>query len=181
MIEKIKNLREIIKKAQKQDDEANIKALTQEVKELKLLIVNMLLEQNLKELKEYTRTQPAANLKPQPSGRPDFNFLKDITDFKQKDDSILFLLHTPNIGKESEDGKYISQKADWYVKFEDAVNQKSGGNPVISCWVPAKNVIESNFKKEDQIEKIGEDLTQDPIRLTVDSGQYEVYGEFSGQ
>lgn len=181
MIEKIKKLKQIIRQAQTGKDDADIKALTQEVKELKLLIVNMLLEQNLQELKQYTKSegQSAPAEKPSSLSESEINRLKDITDFKQSENQLYLLLHTPNIGEQLKDGKYRSQKSDWYAKFEDSVNQKSGGNPVISCWIPVSSAESAeNLKTEDEFL---EDRQQDPVRISVKPGDYEVYGEFAGQ
>ena len=157
MIEKIKKLKQIIRQAQNGKDDADIKALAQEVKELKLLIVNMLLEQNLQELKQYTKPkeQGVSAEKPSLISESEIDRLKNITDFKQNDNQLYLLLHTPNIGEQLEDGKYRSQQCDWYAKFEDSVNQKSGGNPVISCWVPLSSIhsVKNMADKEEFLEE----------------------------
>jgi len=74
------------------------------------------------------------------------------------------------------------EKTVWVTNFINAEKYRQNGNPVISCWIPEKNVIKVLGQNERTAtwDSLSRDPQENLIRVEVEPGTYDIYQEIKG-
>jgi hypothetical protein len=201
MPSKIATLLQNIKKQTKNSSmgSSDLSAIKESVEELKIAVSLMAIQSQIAQLSDIIEKLTETTIKPTESKinsnttSPSSNLtenLKNLKDFAtvrldHTTKTTQILLHRP-----TEDFEYqnsarkeniyeTTKETTWLAEFPNATNNQKANNPVVSVWVPEKDIVKITGAKDNT--GIWGDLGKNPhsqeYKIHIKPGKYELYME----
>jgi hypothetical protein len=139
----------------------------------------------LKNIKKPEQKQEVENSKPDISFQEKIERLRDVATKKTENNEIVYLLYRPTIEFEYENGvkdlEFVTDSdSEWIADFDESQAKRHGDAPIISAWIPEKDVkdVLNAFGQENNTwGELGTNPNKNKYRVLVKPGTYKLHQE----